>query len=453
MFMVLPREGVVILAFSFFVYFFIYVNIRTTIMSRLKLYSSKLFALEDFEDSDVAILPDEQQAKNMAEVQENLNMIETASDTMNTVIEDSHLTENIAEIVEDAAEAGEGVSETAVTLIQEAVESIYRRHGMPKRYYPKIPSLEAYGGNRIKTAKAIRHQLKVSIEDGFIDTIKSIWEKICNFFSELWGKITGNSDSDANKASELQKRIKKVMDDKKPFPKDKYATGTADKKEWFDSVTGWLKATSDVAKDFDAWIKDLIDNFIKSIGNKEGREEENKKEDQAVEEMFKEINDKLSAKIVDILGSMENVKKDELIKDGKLDNDGFKELVKTRGKELLAKVNESEQSDVNRKNASTFPKETGWQDLHDLAGNINMSAKECKNAGNFVKEKFEAEDVKKAIADASKESDAVKAAVEHIKEKAILSATIVASKASLHKSLLDIIEKAVKAGEEAKASS
>ena len=251
-------------------------------MSRLKLYSSKLFALEDFEDSDVAILPDEQQAKNMAEVQENLNMIETASDTMNTIIEDSHLTENIAEIVEDAAEAGEGVSETAVTLIQEAVESIYRRHGMPKRYYPKIPSLEAYGGNRIKAAKAIRHQLKVSIEDGFIDTIKSIWEKICNFFSELWGKLTGNSSSNEDKANELQKRIKKLMDDKKEIPA-KYISeeeGEISKDEWVSTfkkmATDLSKGTSELTKGLDGAIKETAkllsskDDTIKDFNRKKG---------------------------------------------------------------------------------------------------------------------------------------------------------------------------------------
>lgn len=438
-------------------------------MSRLKLYSSKLFALEDFEDSDVAILPDEQQAKNMAEVQENLNMIETASDTMNTVIEDSHLTENIAEIVEDAAEAGEGVSETAVTLIQEAVESIYRRHGMPKRYYPKIPSLEAYGGNRIKTAKAIRHQLKVSIEDGFIDTIKSIWEKICNFFSELWDKLTGSSSSDADKANELQKRIKKVMDEKKPVPPE-YIKGNVDKDEWFKKIGTWLEETSDTAKDFDAWIKEVVDNFKEVIKNKDTIEQDLENQIGELKKKFEDIDDKFAKVIVEKFkqlaaeGNGPDIN-DILDSNGNLDKGKFKEFINDSQKQFFLipvgdELEEDEQSDVNKSGVSTFPNKTEWQDLHDLAGKINMSAKECKDTSGLVKKAFEDKELETYINEVldnakgrdDRETKNLKSNItmniNRIKEKSQLSANIIASKASLHKKILDVMEKVVKKAEE-----
>ena len=424
-------------------------------MSRLKLYSSKLFALEDFEDSDVAILPDEQQAKNMAEVQENLNMIETASDTMNTVIEDSHLTENIAEIVEDAAEAGEGVSETAVTLIQEAVESIYRRHGMPKRYYPKIPSLEAYGGNRIKTAKAIRHQLKVSIEDGFIDTIKSIWEKICKFFSDLWDKITGNSSSNEDKANELQKRIKKLMDDKKEIPA-KYIyekEGLIPKDQWVSTVK---QAGQDLSKGVSA-VTELIDQGIKDtveiLSSKESATQNYDSEKRAawdsVEQTLNEIEDKIFIEsFKPIIQKIDKDKVDDIFKDDKVNKDLLKTVISEKLTSYVIYDGEKTSETID---ATKFPKGIEWKDLYDLAGTVEVAAKIDMKTIDLNKRINNSKELSNAVSNLKKDADKnLKSIIDYFKEKLYLAASMIKSSVIIQKKVLNNIEKAVKEVEGAK---
>lgn len=411
-------------------------------MSRLKLYSSKLFALEDFEDSDVAILPDEQQAKNMAEVQENLNMIETASDTMNTVIEDSHLTENIAEIVEDAAEAGEGVSETAVTLIQEAVESIYRRHGMPKRYYPEIPSLEAYEGNRIKAAKAIHRRLKVSVEDGILEALKKIWESIKEFFSKIWDSITGNSSSNEDKANDLQKRIKKLMDDKKDFPAS-YASSETDKDKWFKFVNTTLKESNELGSS----MASGIDSVLKKIQELSSNKDANKDLLVTYSELLKPALSKIDGVTP---GDYFNDKNEPIPAK-------FDELLKTKANELFDSLGDEIYNDVETKSKSTsFPKGTGWQDLYDLAGNINKEAKGTDKDLTKLKESFKEfeplfEEQLRAINEnkemQAEEKQKAKEQLGITKNILLLSTKVAASGSNLHKRLLDLVEKAVKEGE------
>ena len=424
-------------------------------MSRLKLYSSKLFALEDFEDSDVAILPDEQQAKNMAEVQENLNMIETASDTMNTVIEDSHLTENIAEIVEDAAEAGEGVSETAVTLIQEAVESIYRRHGMPKRYYPKIPSLEAYGGNRIKTAKAIHRQLKVSIEDGFIDTIKSIWEKICNFFSELWDKITGNSSSNEDKANELQKRIKKLMDDKKEIPA-KYIDdkeGKIPKDQWVSMVKqsgqNLSKGTSAVTELMDQGIKETVEMLSSKESATQNYDSEKEVTWDSVERTLNETEDKIFIEAFKpIIQNVAKDKVDDIFKDDKVNKDLLKTVISEK---LTSYVIYSGKMMNETIDANKFPKGIEWKDLYDLAGTVKAAASIDIVTIDLNKRINNSKELSNAISNLRKDADKnLRSIIDYFKEKLRLSASMINSSVKIQKTVLSNIEKAVKEVEGAK---
>lgn len=427
-------------------------------MSRLKLYSSKLFALEDFEDSDVAILPDEQQAKNMAEVQENLNMIETASDTMNTVIEDSHLTENIAEIVEDAAEAGEGVSETAVTLIQEAVESIYRRHGMPKRYYPKIPSLEAYGGNRIKTAKAIRHQLKVSIEDGFIETIKSIWEKICNFFSELWDKITGNSSSNEDKATELQKRIKKLMDDKKEIPEIYVSNleGGIPKDQWISIVK---RAGPTISKGVSALTEILdgkIKETIKILSSKESAIQnfEDSKE-VALNSVEQDLNEKEDEVIIkNIKPIIQEIAKDsvgEIFKDDKVNKDLLKDVINKNVASFILDYGKKMDEVTNANKGVRFPKGTEWKDLYDLAGAVKDAAKVDIKTSDLNKRISDNKELSNAISNLEKDADdELKSIINYFRERLTFFASVIRTSVVLQKKVLERIEKVVKDAEGAK---
>ena len=424
-------------------------------MSRLKLYSSKLFALEDFEDSDVAILPDEQQAKNMAEVQENLNMIETASDTMNTVIEDSHLTENIAEIVEDAAEAGEGVSETAVTLIQEAVESIYRRHGMPKRYYPKIPSLEAYGGNRIKTAKAIHRQLKVSIEDGFIDTIKSIWEKICKFFSDLWDKITGNSSSNEDKANELQKRIKKLMDDKKEIPA-KYIydkEGKIPKDQWVSMVKqsgqNLSKGISAVTELIDKGIKETVEMLSSKESATQNYDSEKRTTWDSIERTLNETEDKIFIEAFKpIIQKIAKDKVDDIFKDDKVNKDLLKTVISEDLSSYVVYGGEmmSETIDANK-----FHKGIEWKDLYDLAGTVKAATSIDMKTIDLNKRINNSKELFNAVSNLKKDADKnLKSIIDYFKEKLHLAASMIYSSVINQKKVLNNIEKAVKEVEGAK---
>ena len=155
------------------------------------------------ENTDAALVESE------AEVDQAMDDIDTAQDTVDTLNNDAETVENVTEIVDNSIENGEGLDETSAAIVQETIESIYRRHGMPKRHWPRFPSTESFRSrsDRIRSTRAI----KVALE-GAWDTIKNavvrVWETIRDFFVDLYKKFTDFEYRLFDKFKELGKALK-----------------------------------------------------------------------------------------------------------------------------------------------------------------------------------------------------------------------------------------------------
>ena len=140
----------------------------------------------DNADSDAALV------ESSSEVDATLDDTETALDTSDTLAADAETVENVTEIVEDSVESGEGLDDTSAAIVQETIENIMRRHGMPRRTWPKFPSKESFS-DRSSRLRASR-QILISLEEGVWDKIKNgitkVWETIRDFFVGLWRKMT-----------------------------------------------------------------------------------------------------------------------------------------------------------------------------------------------------------------------------------------------------------------------
>lgn len=151
-------------------------------------------------------------AEDNAEIQETEADLNAASDTMDELTVDAETVSNVSDIVEDSIESGEGLSEPAAAAVQEAVESIMRRHGMPRRTWPNFPSKESFSSSRSRLEASRR--LKVSIEEGIFRKIwtgiKNLWEKIKKMFSSLWDKLFGKAKKTEEKINEDIKNVEEA---------------------------------------------------------------------------------------------------------------------------------------------------------------------------------------------------------------------------------------------------
>ena len=159
----------------------------------------------------------EEVAQDMADVQEEQANLDVASDAMDTLTEDQATVSNVQEIVDDSIESGEGLSETSAELVQEAVESIMRRHGMPRRTWPSFPSKESFSSSRSRLEATRR--LKISIEEGVFkkigSSLKKLWEKIKEFFRKLWDKLFGGSSNTKDLLEEAKEKFEQLKKDNK----------------------------------------------------------------------------------------------------------------------------------------------------------------------------------------------------------------------------------------------
>lgn len=200
-------------------------------MSRLRINSmARAFGLEE-DDAPIVVEGENTDAalvESEAEVDQAMDDIDTAQDTVDTLNNDAETVENVTEIVDNSIENGEGLDETSAAIVQETIESIYRRHGMPKRHWPRFPSTESFRSrsDRIRSTRAI----KVALE-GAWDTIKnaviSVWESIRDFFVDLYKKFTDFEYRLFDKFKELKKEIKDkgVKSGRDKEPQDGYELG------------------------------------------------------------------------------------------------------------------------------------------------------------------------------------------------------------------------------------
>ena len=161
---------------------------------------SKFASLLGMEDDDVGVdVPQDE----VAEVQQDMEF-EQADGTVDNAIEqtadagsDTDTLIEIRDIINEKLEDGEGVEET--------VENIYRRMGIPRRHRVRMVSRESFAGgrsNRLRATKGLVDQLG-GVIDSIIDMIRRAWEAIKEFFRNLFGIGVGKLTKLEENASKL----------------------------------------------------------------------------------------------------------------------------------------------------------------------------------------------------------------------------------------------------------
>lgn len=150
-------------------------------------------------------------AKDTAKIDDNLAKIDTLTDQCIEVGEDVRTAENIADIIDNNVDAGDGINETSSAIIDEVIEGMYKRHGLKREHKSNISS-ESFSTTkgRLQAAK----EVKVSIE-GFFESIKKffswIWDKICGFFRAIKEFFTGKSSKTGEKADQAKEGLNNLV--------------------------------------------------------------------------------------------------------------------------------------------------------------------------------------------------------------------------------------------------
>ena len=138
-------------------------------------------------DDDTA---DEELTEAESDVDADIEDIEAANSTAEDALDDADTLEEVSDVVDENLESGKGLDDETAAVVEETIESIYRRHGMPKKYIPAFPSLESYSDRSSKLKATM--QLKVTLES-VIDTVKEgvlkAIEAIKEFFTGLWERF------------------------------------------------------------------------------------------------------------------------------------------------------------------------------------------------------------------------------------------------------------------------
>lgn len=177
-----------------------------------------VFAMEDdttLEDGVVTPEAAVEVEAGSAEVAQQTGEVEDLQAAIEDAEEGAETLEKIEGVLEESAESGEGVDETAAEIAEVAVESICARLGI--RTSKSFPAMEAFGSQNSRLSAT-----KIALEN-IGEHIKRIWEAIKAAFIRLWDKVKAffntmfkNVGGLAKQLEDLKERATKVPSAAKP---------------------------------------------------------------------------------------------------------------------------------------------------------------------------------------------------------------------------------------------
>lgn len=165
--------------------------INTTLFGAAEDLDDDIFGDDEVEESGVS----EDITDAEGDVEGTEEVIDGASTDLETL-------EEIKDVLEDAAEEGEGIDETAAKVVEVAVEAIYARLGIPASNI--LGSTESF--SNVRSRKTATKMAAEAIKD----TIVRGWEAIKKFFKDLWKKIKELYARYVTGAGRLEAKAKKV---------------------------------------------------------------------------------------------------------------------------------------------------------------------------------------------------------------------------------------------------
>lgn len=170
-------------------------------------------AAEEMEEEVVATTGGDEGLEMDSDVVEQEATIDAADSAGDAAVADVETLEEIKEVLEDAAKAGDGIDETAAKIVEVAVESIYARLGM--EYKGLGTSAESFSSSRSRvTATQIA-------AEGIGEGISRAWEAIKKFFKQIWTYIKDFAKSIFTAIGRLKAAANKMFEKVNKSGKDK----------------------------------------------------------------------------------------------------------------------------------------------------------------------------------------------------------------------------------------
>lgn len=158
-------------------------------------------ALEDLDD-DISGDDEVEESGVSEDITDAEDDVEGTEEVIDGASTDLETLEEIKDVLEDAAEEGEGIDETAAKVVEVAVESIYARLGIPASNI--LGSAESF--SNVRSRKTATKMAAEAIKD----TIVRGWEAVKKFFKDLWKKIKELYARYITGAGRLEAKARKV---------------------------------------------------------------------------------------------------------------------------------------------------------------------------------------------------------------------------------------------------
>lgn len=213
---------------------------------------SKLFALEEIDDTlqgvEMEVSPEEGEVADVqAEIGEEVGEMESQAGAIEEGIDASGQMEQVEELVETAAEEGEGLDPVAADAVRIAVEAICARVGAnPKTFYA------LYATENFQSASSRKANTRFALE-GVGEFLKDMWKKIKAALDNLWTKITAFWEKHISSLG----RIKKALESMKT--KISESSGKLKDKAYIEEAPSYLADSAGHSGDISVkTLKDLI---------------------------------------------------------------------------------------------------------------------------------------------------------------------------------------------------
>ena len=208
---------------------------------------SKLFALENMDEQltagEMEVSPEEGEVADVqAEIGEEVGEMDDQVTAIEEGIDASGQMEQVEELVENAAEEGEGLDPVAADAVKIAVEAICARVGAnPKTFYA------LYATENFQSASSRKANTRFALE-GVGEFLKDMWKKIKAALQNLWAK----AQAFWNKHVSSLGRIKKALESAKKTVSE--SSGKISDKAYLETAPAGLADTFPGSSDVSASV-------------------------------------------------------------------------------------------------------------------------------------------------------------------------------------------------------
>jgi len=346
-----------------------------------------VFALEnDDEMYGVGVEVPEDTAESeaeMAEINEDARDIEDGIEVTDSSMDDKETLDDMADVMEESVENGEGIDEDTAEVIEIAAEAIYKRLGL--RHSKTMPSLESFGSKstRLQATRVALEDMKeksagigasiMKFIRGIMENLGKLWDKITTFFTKMgMDKRLKALEASIKSVKDGSTKSFETLENKsaaKAFSLKGGDATVADVKKAVDNAITLLANTEKVLGKLDA----VADRSLKGLSAKD------------IETWANIDKDSFSKEVDEAIGGFVSGGENTLYVYGI----GFKYETDESGKGKLVKLDRSGEPGEKIANANETHLKSIAQSLQTLKGGLDKITKNGKSKVDAIAKKYE----------------------------------------------------------------